>query len=45
MAHVPIARVSTGITETGQDCLPAEIEFACPCGRERENFVVGADRD
>ena len=45
MVHAPIARVSTGITETGQDRLPAEIEFACPGGRKGENFVVRADRE
>ena len=45
MVHAPIARVSTGITETGQDHLPAEIEFAFPCRRKRENFVVRADRE
>jgi hypothetical protein len=45
MLRAAAARVSTGITETGHDRLSAEIEFACPCGRERENFVVRADRE
>jgi len=45
MVHAPIARVSTGITETGQDHLPAEIKFACPCPRKGENFVIRSDRD